>query len=112
MIMQTRSDLSFTITDDFGNKLPDIKRAFLAAVYITKYDYELGTVIYPSQKYKSSRIYSLYYNATLRNLLEKEQCVKCIVSFQQRTHGDYAIARIFEDVPSVDNRTMTHEERV
>jgi hypothetical protein len=81
---------TFGILDSNGKQYPDIIRSFLELRYITKEDIMRGYL-------DASRFhYILHVDGKTGKEIERDGYAKCIISFQHRTTGLFAIVRLFE----------------
>lgn len=78
---------TFGITDEYGRTYSDIVKAFLKSLPISTEDAHIGYITYAQQDY------ILQYDKPVALELSKTGLCSCIISFQHRTTGFYAIAR-------------------
>lgn len=81
-----------------GKPYHDILTAFLQLRYITDKDLDNGFIFENPAKEEvtnTNDLFFLHCDGKLRRLLQQKQEVQCIISFQIRTTGNFAIARIF-----------------
>lgn len=85
---------TFGITDAEGNKYPDIIKAFLHARPVTIEEIEQDFLI-KSPSSKDTRKYKIQVDAATKRQIKKLGSAACIISYQQRTYGDFALIRLF-----------------
>lgn len=86
---------TFGVKDSDGNLYPDIISYHLETLLVAK-PFLVWTKIYDSK----GREYKLHRDSRLRQELGKlhgKERLKVIVSFQQRTTGNFAFARLYEE---------------
>jgi len=86
--------ISFGVRDSNGEILKTIKSSFLLSKILTEADLLAGSVISPN---KHSIPYLLSVDSALRTKIFKEGKAACIISFQQREEGNFAVARLWEE---------------
>jgi hypothetical protein len=85
--------ISFYVFRKDGSRNPDILRSFLEEHYLTATDAALGFF-----KQVDNSNWQLILEDEVKNkLLEETEAVKCIISFQLRRSGAYAIARLWKE---------------
>ena len=86
---------SFGLIDENGKRYTDIKKAFLHArkVYCTEI-YKPFFIKSPSEK--DPILYKIQLDGKTRKKIKAEGFANCLISFQQRTDGNFAFIRLFE----------------
>ena len=105
--MNTSSPLpiTFYLYRKDGSLNPDIKRAFLQAMSVSAEDAIAGRIFLED---KSEWI--LVLEAPVRAALKAASLVECVVSFQIRTTGAYAVARIWSPPKRGEHIISANEE--
>lgn len=85
--------IEFGVRDSVGMMKHNIKEAFLLSKILTPQDLERGTLLSPN---KRSEEYILVADSKLRNALCNKGVASVIISFQRRTEGNFAVARLWE----------------
>ncbi len=78
-----------------GNKYPDILGSHLQAMRIDIADYFLGDGLIAETRDRKKSYKLLLDHATLKTLLQLGS-IDAMVSFQRRTNGNFAVARLFD----------------
>lgn len=78
-----------------GKKYKDISVSFLQLRKLSLRDFETGILFENPTSIDSDRVFILHCDSVLRKKLQEEKEVPCMISFQRRIDGDFAIARIF-----------------
>lgn len=82
---------TFHVFRSDGSKNPDIVKHFIERMDISAIDAVEGKL-----KLKDNTEWTLILEPTAKVALQKASTVYCIISFQARTYGNYAIARVFD----------------
>jgi hypothetical protein len=77
--------------DTFGIDYPDIIKAYLDVYNVQTEDYDRGYIRYKNKDY------ILHCDQTVRKTLGLYGEAKCMVSFQERKTGFYAMARLYRE---------------
>lgn len=86
---------TFGITDAEGNKYPDIIKAFLHARSVSYEEIKKATIL-KSPSSLSSKEYKIQVDSVTRNEIKKLGSAPCIISYQERTYGNFALIRLFK----------------
>jgi uncharacterized protein YxjI len=86
---------TFGITDAEGNKYPDIIKAFLHARSVSYEEINKATIM-KSPSSISPKEYKIQVDSVTRNEIKKLGSAPCIISFQERTYGNFALIRLFK----------------
>ena len=90
--METKKhDVTFHVFRKDGSKNPDIKLFFLENMVI-----DAHTATSETLKLQDGTVWSLILEQQVKEALKRETEVACLVSFQARTYGNYAVARLFD----------------
>lgn len=90
---QTKLDTEFGILDSSGLRKENILDAFLTSKILYVEDLSLGIIFSPN---KSHTPYNLITDSPLRSKLYNEGKASCLISFQRRTDGCFAVARLWD----------------
>ena len=82
---------SFSLKDKEGKQYPDILTGFLLPQYLTSHDYDIGTLT------NNGQTFSLHCTHDVRKELGLYGYASCLISYQVRTNGCYAIARLLQN---------------
>lgn len=91
---QTRLDTEFGILDSYGIRKEHIMDAFLLSKILYVEDLT-NNIIYSPNKHHTP--YVLLTDSALRSTLYNERKASCLISFQKRTDGCYAVARLWKE---------------
>lgn len=80
-----------TFRDTFGIEYEDVLSASLSTEYILAEDFDRGHIRWKNKDY------ILHCDPTVRKTLGLFGEAKCIVSFQERKTGYYALARLYRN---------------
>lgn len=89
--MEKNSPVTFHVFRSDGSKNPDIKAYFLSNL-----DLDVHTALEGSLKLKDGTLWRLVMEDAVQQALKSATSVKVLVSFQARTQGNYAVARLFD----------------
>lgn len=85
--------MRFGVRDSTGAVYSNIKDYFLLSKLLRITDLERGTIEAPN---KSSSIYQLTVDRKLKEKILRNGLAMAIISFQRKTEGCFAVARLFE----------------
>lgn len=95
-IINTLDRDTFGIIDADGKRYKDIKRAYLHARLVTLEEV-LSRTILKSPSAKDQIEYQIQLDSKTYREIKSNGLAKCLISFQQRTTGNYALIRLFKD---------------
>ena len=93
-VAQVALDTEFGIRDSYGLIKENIKDAFLLSKIIYIEDLSSNVIFSPN---KAHTPYNLVTDSSLRSKLYNEGKASCLISFQRRTEGNFAVARLWEE---------------
>lgn len=85
--------MKFGVRDSTGQIYHNIKDYFLLSKILTLADLEKGSLLAPN---KSNQVYQLTIDKRLKDEIIKNGKAAAIISFQRKTEGFFAVARLFE----------------
>jgi len=85
------SEVSFHVFRKDGSKNPDITRYFLDNKTITAHDAMEGKLVLSDRTE-----WTLVLEPRVREALRQGDSVECLISFQARVDGNFAVARIYD----------------
>ena len=101
--------IEFGVRDSTGAMKHSVKDAFLLSKILYREDLETGIVFSPN---KSHTPYTLVADSALKSKLYNEGKASCIISFQKRTEGNFAVARLWtEHRAKKTNKTKKEREQ-
>lgn len=86
--------IEFGVRDSVGNMKHNIKDAFLLSKILYLEDLVDGILYSPN---KSHTPYKLIADSALKSKLYNEGKASCLISFQRRTEGNFAVARLWTE---------------
>ena len=86
-----KSPITFHIYRKDGTANPDIKQSFLDRKHLSAQDAIEGSLTLDDQTK-----WQLVLEAPVQKKLKEQDAVLCIISFQVRQSGNYAVARLFD----------------
>lgn len=89
------SPVTFHVFRKDGSKNPDIKLSFLEDMTISVHDIPKGHITLVD-----GTIWELVMEAPVKEAFKKQTEVKCLISFQARVNGNYAVCRLFDETKS------------
>lgn len=94
--LSTLPSVSFKVWDKKRNLLPDVKACFLK-----EEEFDFGTESLNFRKHKNVS-YRLIYDGFFADIMQM-RAAKCkvLISYQQRTNGNYAIVRLLKQTSSI-----------
>lgn len=92
----TLSHISFYVYRKDGSKNPDILRYFLEERELTAIEAAEGSLL----QVDGSRWTLVLEDEVHKRLQESSDAVRCIISFQLRRSGAYAVARLWKPKPT------------
>lgn len=87
---------TFGITNKNGTKYKDIISSFLFLSYVSALELKKGFLRNPLNRNDNPYVMHTDYK-TFMTINRNEQDTKCIISFQKRTTGNFAMVRLFEE---------------
>lgn len=100
--------IEFGVRDSVGMLKHNIKEAFLFSKILTLQDLEKGTLLSPN---KRGEEYILVTDSKLRSALHNKGSISAIISFQRRTEGNFAVARLWEASRAIKKPISQKKER-
>lgn len=88
---ETLSPITFHVFRKDGSKNPDIKAFFLERQRLTAMDAVKGTITLSDKT-----VWTLVMETSVSKALKEQHEVLCIISFQARQQGNYAVARLYD----------------
>jgi hypothetical protein len=95
-LLNTLDRDTFGIIDADGKRYKDIKRAYLHARIVTLEEV-LSSSITKSPSAKDQIEYKIQLDSKCYREIKSNGLAKCLISFQQRTTGNFALIRLFKD---------------
>lgn len=83
--------VTFHVFRKDGSKNPDIKLYFLENMML-----DVATVLEKQIKLKDDTVWELVLEPAVIGALKTQKEVKCLISFQARVYGNFAVARLFD----------------
>lgn len=83
------SPVTFHIFRRDGSRNPDIKHSFLEIMDVSAHDIAECFI-----RLEDGTIWSLVCEADVKTAFKSAMLVKCIISFQARVNGNFAVARL------------------
>ena len=99
--------IEFGVRDSTGSMKHNIKDAFLLSKILYIADLQSGIIFSPN---KSHVPYQLIADSALKSKLYNEGKASCIISFQRRTEGNFAVARLWEHKRTQSSKTKKEGE--
>lgn len=95
------SAVSFYVYRKDGSSNPEIKKFFLDVRELTAIDAVQGHI-----RLSDNTIWELVLESPVVKALKAASAVKCVISFQARIQGNYAVARIYDDTKQSSKRKV------
>lgn len=87
-----KKTVTFHVFRKDGSKNPDIKKYFLENLTLTAQDALEGKI-----KLQDGTLWDIVLESPVHSALRGADAVKCLVSFQARTYGNFAVFRLFDE---------------
>lgn len=86
------SPVTFHVFRKDGSRNPDIKYSFIEIMSLSAQDAAEGYIVLSDKT-----TWAVVVEDAVRGMLMTTDAVKCIISFQARVNGNFAVARLFRE---------------